>query len=104
MDWLPPGRYAAELDAETTRFTAAVLAQPDDRVVPACPKWTVRDLVTHVGAGHRYATRILQAGQMLPYEVTPAPADRLAWPSWLGDGARDLGTAVRATGFHRPAP
>jgi hypothetical protein len=25
--------------------------------VPTCPEWTVRDLVTHVGPGHRFTPR-----------------------------------------------
>ncbi|MFG1993739.1 maleylpyruvate isomerase family mycothiol-dependent enzyme [Actinoplanes sp. NPDC048988] len=97
MDWLPPERYAAELEAETARFATAVSALPAYRVVPTCPEWTVKDLVNHVGTGHRYAALIIKTDQMQPYEVITAPADRTAW---LADGARELNEAVEERGFH----
>ncbi|MEV4352727.1 maleylpyruvate isomerase N-terminal domain-containing protein [Actinoplanes sp. NPDC049596] len=101
MEWLPPERYAAELEAETARFAAAALAQPDDRTVPTCPEWTFRDLVTHVGTGHRYAKLIIDTDQMQPYTLIPAPITRADWPSWLTSGARDLIRTVHHRGFHQ---
>jgi hypothetical protein len=53
MAWLEPRRYAAELETETARLAAAASRRPPAGPVPACPEWTVRDLVTHVGTGHR---------------------------------------------------
>ncbi|GAA0478539.1 hypothetical protein Ade02nite_67180 [Paractinoplanes deccanensis] len=101
MDWLPPERYAAELDAETTRFAAAATSLPANRTVPTCPEWTVRDLVTHVGTGHRYATLIVETDQAQPYALIDAPDDQAAWRAWLSDGARQLNEAVRERGFHQ---
>ncbi|SNY32588.1 maleylpyruvate isomerase family mycothiol-dependent enzyme [Paractinoplanes atraurantiacus] len=100
MEWLSPARYAAELATETARFAEAASASPADRVVPTCPEWTVRDLVTHVGTGHRYASLIIKTDQMQPYELIAAPQDQVSWPSWLAEGARELNATVEERGFH----
>jgi hypothetical protein len=62
MEWLAPERYAAELEAEAGRLGAAAARLPVATIVPTCPEWTVHDLVTHVGSGHRYAADVLLAG------------------------------------------
>lgn len=44
---------------------AAIAATPPDRLglsVPSCPGWTVRELIVHTGAVHRWATTFLQRG------------------------------------------
>jgi uncharacterized protein (TIGR03083 family) len=72
--------------------------------VPTCPEWTVRDLVTHVGTGHRWATDIVVGGMPdpPPYVVVNAPDERAMWPGWLTAGARGLTDAVRDSGPDRP--
>jgi uncharacterized protein (TIGR03083 family) len=101
MGWLEPRRYAAELEAETARLAAAASRRPPSGEVPTCPEWTVRDLVTHVGTGHRYATGVIgqAATGPVPYELREAPARPDAWADWLADGARRLTAAVRERGF-----
>jgi uncharacterized protein (TIGR03083 family) len=101
MDWLTFPRYAEELAAETERLATAVGGQPPDRVVPTCPEWTVRDLVTHVGTGHRYAAGIIEDGVSGPrhLERIEAPAAQAEWAAWLTTGAGRLTAAVREHGF-----
>ncbi|XVV14566.1 maleylpyruvate isomerase family mycothiol-dependent enzyme [Actinoplanes sp. CA-131856] len=99
MNWLAAERYAAELEAETTRFAEATSASPPDGIVPTCPEWTVRDLVTHVGTGHRYASQIIKTDQMQPYGLIPAPENQKSWPSWLSAGAHELIATVEERGF-----
>jgi uncharacterized protein (TIGR03083 family) len=101
MSWLTPERYEAELDAETTRLAAAVARQPADARVPTCPDWTVRDLVSHVGTGHRLAAGIIEERRdgLAPYVLIDAPAEQAAWAGWLTAGAHRLTAAVRAHGF-----
>src|SRR4051794_24682077 len=81
MAWLIPERYAAELDAETARLAAAVTERPDDARIPSCPEWTVRDLVTHVGTGHRLGARIIEEKRdsPAPYVLVDAPTDQAEW-------------------------
>ncbi|GIE96848.1 maleylpyruvate isomerase family mycothiol-dependent enzyme [Paractinoplanes rishiriensis] len=101
MSWLAPERYAAELEAETARLAAAAAGQFPEAVVPACPEWTVRDLVTHVGSGHRLAAGIIEARRdsPAPYRLVDAPDDPAEWAGWLASGARRLTDAVRDLGF-----
>jgi uncharacterized protein (TIGR03083 family) len=101
---LPPERYDAEFAAETGRFAAAAAQLDPARTVPTCPEWTVRDLVGHVGTGHRWSTRIV-AGRLSappPYELAPAPDDPAAWAGWLAAGAEQLVSAVRDRGWNSP--
>ncbi|XVU27350.1 maleylpyruvate isomerase family mycothiol-dependent enzyme [Actinoplanes sp. CA-054009] len=102
MEWLPPARYTAELEIETARFASATSDASPEKAVPTCPDWTIRDLVTHVGTGHRYATEIIKTDQAQPYALIPAPPLQSSWPSWLTTGAHDLNEAVAKHGFHSP--
>ncbi|WP_250030436.1 maleylpyruvate isomerase family mycothiol-dependent enzyme [Paractinoplanes maris] len=99
MDWLAPERYAAELEAEAGRLGRAATGLNPDAVVPTCPDWTVRDLITHVGSGHRFAAEIIETAGPVEYGRVPAPFDQDAWTAWLLDGARRLTAAVAARGF-----
>ncbi|MEU8662721.1 maleylpyruvate isomerase family mycothiol-dependent enzyme [Actinoplanes philippinensis] len=104
MDWLEPRRYAAELEVETDRLAGAVGRLSPAAVVPTCPDWTVRDLVAHVGTGHRYATGVIEraATAPVPFEALRAPEDPGDWPGWLAAGARGLVEAVGKHGFDSP--
>ena len=90
----------AMLDAEAAR-----LAREADRVlpsdpVPTCPGWTVRDLVTHLGGVHRWATAIVADGRTTnvddpdAYFVAPAEDDGLL--PWFVEGSSTLIDALRA--------
>jgi uncharacterized protein (TIGR03083 family) len=103
MSWLPDERYEAEFAAQTARLGEAVLVlAPDDRI-PTCPEWTVRDLVGHVGAGHRWCSTMIEARAtvpLVPIPEAPAPQAQDEWPGWLAEGAQRLTDAVRDAG-HR---
>lgn len=104
MTWLGADLYSAGLEAEATRLAAATTEVAPATVVPTCPDWTVRDLVTHVGTGHRWATTIVTQRWLSPppYEIVPAPDDQGAWPDWLIAGARAVATAVQECGPEEP--
>jgi uncharacterized protein (TIGR03083 family) len=67
--------------------------------VPPCPQWTVRDLVTHLGGVHRWATSIVR--DRLDHDPAPREED-LAKPEdrdvveWFRDGHTELLSALRA--------
>jgi uncharacterized protein (TIGR03083 family) len=100
-------RYDRYLDALTAQseLLAAVLAGADtqQRVV-TCPGWTLRQLVEHVGQGHRGVTTLITkrasapppAGQLPP----PAPEQPQALSVWLREGAAQLVDALREAGPH----
>lgn len=61
--------------------------------VPACPGWTLRQLVTHVGRGDRWAAAIVATGGPVQFRDVPdgrAPDDPAAIAGWLRDGAELL--------------
>jgi uncharacterized protein (TIGR03083 family) len=64
----------------------------------------VRDLVTHVGTGHRWAAEIVEGRLQAPapYVIIHAPQEPGAWVDWLTAGARRLAEAVRNGGPDRP--
>ena len=101
MAWLSPERYESEFAAETAGFAAAAARHDLSAQVPTCPEWTYRDLIVHVGSGHRYATGLITAGATGPRPLTRAePA--ADWAGWLTDGAAALIGAVRRAGFDQP--
>jgi uncharacterized protein (TIGR03083 family) len=101
MRWLSQQRYETAFEAETVRFIAAAERQDLTATVPACPQWTYRDLISHVGSGHRMAVEAIARGIGNPpaYAVIEAPEQ---WPQWLADGAGHLIVAVRERGFDEP--
>jgi uncharacterized protein (TIGR03083 family) len=68
--------------------------------VPACPDWTITDLVKHVGGVHRWAARMVReqtssriAGRLIKLAL-PRKADD--YPGWLADGGNLLVATLRA--------
>jgi uncharacterized protein (TIGR03083 family) len=101
MEWLTPERYAAELEIETGRLAAAAVRRDEGEQIEWCPEWTVRDLVTHVGTGHRLAAGIIEERRDRPagYKLVDAPDDKNDWADWLTSGAKRLNAAVAGHGF-----
>ncbi|WP_250404351.1 maleylpyruvate isomerase N-terminal domain-containing protein [Streptomyces cellostaticus] len=56
---LPVDRCTSELRREAARFADAARDLPLTEPVPACPGWTLGDLVRHLRQGHEWATTIL---------------------------------------------
>lgn len=68
-----------------------------DAAVPTCPDWNVRDLVTHQGLVHRWATATIRgvpAREDADVEAEAAAASDLL--EWLDDGLVDLLNALAA--------
>lgn len=96
---------AAAFDAETKRLGAMVTEVDPQMPVPTCPGWTVRDLVGHVGTGHRWSAGIIERRLTEPpsFVVESAPLEQAEWTGWLTAGARRLLDAVRAAGAEQTA-
>lgn len=90
------------LDEQARRFAAAA-----DRVegwgalVPACPGWTVRELVIHLGTIHAWAAASIGA-EHAPAEP-PFEDDGTPLPEWYRVRAAALLAALRAAGPEAPA-
>jgi uncharacterized protein (TIGR03083 family) len=100
VGWLSHRRYQFEFRRETGLLGELVVGCDPDLAVPTCPGWTVRDLVRHVGTGHRWATTIVadQLTGPAPYEPAEPPDAQDGWPDWLAEGANGLMEAIRAVG------
>jgi len=73
------------------------------RPVPSCPEWTIRQLITHVGRAHRWATAIVatRSAEPIPFREIPdgkLPADAREHAGWLRSGAAAVIDAVSAAG------
>jgi uncharacterized protein (TIGR03083 family) len=73
----------ADVDAVLGVLASAELTEP----VAACPGWTVRELVEHLGSVHRWAADIVRTGAPSPLDEEHGIED-LA--SWFAEGAAGL--------------
>jgi uncharacterized protein (TIGR03083 family) len=108
---LEPAAYATALRSAAFRLAAM---RPDDLDAPvaACPGWTIRRLIVHVGRIHRWVAVALHSpdGREVPAVARPASGTDLG--SWLLEGVDHLVTAfaeagpdgrVSSPGWERPA-
>lgn len=79
---------------EQGRMLAEVVRAADPTtVVPTCSGWTLRQLVSHVGRGDRWAAAIVAGGEPVDPRSVPdgrAPDDPADAGEWLRAGARLL--------------
>ena len=68
--------------------------------VPTCPKWTLADLVDHVGSTHRMVAMLVGERMTEPSEAfaryVPAPTDSAQWGAWLTGTAAEAKQAFEA--------
>lgn len=95
-----------ELTAETTRraivehtrrLAESATAAGPDAAVPTAPKWTVTDLVAHVGQTQNWVAEIIERRitdpTQLPTEMAVLPADPREWQAWLSESALRVASA-----------
>ncbi|QKV91423.1 maleylpyruvate isomerase family mycothiol-dependent enzyme [Streptomyces sp. NA02950] len=101
------------LDHEGRLLADTAAGAGPDAPVPTCPEWRVRDLLSHLGRVHRFATRLVAEGLAGPPPFTPDPQlDGDALPEWFREGHRTLVGTLRAadpglrcfTFFPAPSP
>ncbi len=91
-----------QLDDLTTRFAAAAdRVRHWDALVPACPRWTARKLVIHLGSIHAWALACL--GAESEPEVPRFVDHGEALPLWYRDRASALVSALRESAPDAPA-
>ncbi|WP_334173021.1 maleylpyruvate isomerase N-terminal domain-containing protein [Sinomonas sp.] len=97
---LSPHDYATavdRLDALTRRFASASERISDwEAPVPACPRWTARRLVVHLGLIHAWAAAAIGA-DAAPAEARFEPGDA-PLPTWYRARAGELVATLRACG------
>ncbi|GAA5148027.1 maleylpyruvate isomerase family mycothiol-dependent enzyme [Nocardioides marinquilinus] len=97
-------QHLAGLHAAMLAFARHAGAAGLDVPVPTCPEWTVRRLVGHQGAVHRWA-----AGALRGEDLDWAPVEKAGRSSadpvdWLRDGAIALVRALVEADDDTPAP
>ncbi|WP_307874616.1 maleylpyruvate isomerase family mycothiol-dependent enzyme [Frankia nepalensis] len=75
--------------------------------VPTCPGWTLATLVAHVGGAHRWTATLVtrRSTENIDFAGVPdvrRPREQQAAAEWLRDSARQIITAVGATGSDVP--
>jgi hypothetical protein len=84
-------RFFAELRACTPEL-ARIIDGDLERPVPACPGWTLKQLASHVGRGHRWAAQIVATRASAPVSTRDVPNGRMPddpaqHDAWLTESA-----------------
>ncbi|MEV4072286.1 maleylpyruvate isomerase family mycothiol-dependent enzyme [Nonomuraea fuscirosea] len=89
--------YVQAVVEQTDTFADWVDGRDATAPVPTCPKWTLADLVDHVGSTQRMVAMLVGEQLSEPDSAfaryVPAPADSSQWRAWLRDGAAAVGRA-----------
>lgn len=95
--------YPAALIEQNDLFTTTVLSAAPETRIPACPDWSMRQLMRHVGRAHRWAAHIIntRADTSLDPRSVPngrPPDDTDGTREWLLGGPEILLDAVDIIG------
>jgi uncharacterized protein (TIGR03083 family) len=104
-----------ELNADTVRrgivghtrqLAESAAAAGAGAAVPTAPKWTVTDLVAHVGQTQHWVAEIIERRvtdpAQLPTEMAALPADPREWPAWLAESAQRVVSACSDDALEAP--
>ena len=99
--------HAAALTEQDELLDALVRDADPSVPVPTCPGWTLRQLVRHLGRGHRWAGQIVRDRMDAPLDPRTVvggkpPDDAGGESAWLLGSSRVLLDAVAATGAEVP--
>ena len=96
--------YVTTYAAVAGRFADGVAESDLQAPVPACPGWTVRDLVVHLGNTHAWAATIVETGAYARTQNDDPGSHRPRVVSeWYAGKAEDLYRVLRATAPDTPA-
>ncbi len=90
----------------TRRLAEAAIAGGPDAIVPTAPKWTITDLVEHVGRTQHWVAEIIERRitdpTQLPTELAVLPADPGQWEAWLSESAQRVASACSDDALDAP--
>jgi uncharacterized protein (TIGR03083 family) len=86
--------------AEIARFAAVIRGADPATPVPTCGRWTMADLIQHIGHIHRWAAAMVAERSPTRHSRKkadlPLPADPTTWPDWLAEAETLLVPVLRA--------
>jgi uncharacterized protein (TIGR03083 family) len=89
--------YLEAVVEQTNTFADWVHGRDPATPVPTCPKWTLVDLVDHVGAGQRMVAMLVGERMTEPSEAfagyVRAPGDPAQWRAWLTGTVAEMNEA-----------
>ncbi len=99
--------HVAALAAQGARLAAVATAAGLEAAVPTCPRWTVRDVLAHVGGVHRWAAAHVAGARSEPLSSEERRAAFRAPPDgslldWYAAGHTALVAVLRDAGPERP--
>ncbi|PYC88313.1 hypothetical protein C7C46_00965 [Streptomyces tateyamensis] len=90
----------------TRRLAESAAEAGPDAAVPTAPKWTVCDLVTHVGQTQHWVAEIIERRitdpTQLPTEFAVSPTDPRQWQAWLSESAQRVVSACSDEALDAP--
>lgn len=90
----------------TRRLAEAAVAAGPDAAVPTTPKWTITDLVEHVGRTQHWVAEIIERRitdpAQLPTELAVVPTEPGEWLAWLSESAQRVATACSDDALDAP--
>ena len=90
----------------TRRLAESAAAAGPDAAVPTTPKWTIADLVEHVGQTQHWVAEIIERRitdpTRLPMQFAVLPADSSEWQAWLAQSAQRFGSACSDDALDAP--
>ncbi len=98
--------YLNTVVEQTNTFADWVHDRDASAPVPTCPKWTLADLVDHVGATQRMVAMLVGERMTEPSSAyaryVPAPTDSAQWRAWLTDGVAEAKQAFDSVADDTP--
>jgi uncharacterized protein (TIGR03083 family) len=93
-------RFCDLASAEIARFAAVIRGADPATPVATCGRWTLADLIQHIGQVHRWAAgmvaELTRARHRRRKADLPLPADPATWPEWLAEAETLLVPVLRA--------
>jgi uncharacterized protein (TIGR03083 family) len=106
MTELDAARARQAIVEHTRRLAESAAAAGPGAAVPTAPRWTVADLVEHLGQTQHWIAEIIERRVTDPAELPAGmavlPADPGEWPAWLAESARRVTAACADDALDAP--
>jgi len=90
-----PSEHLTSLETEASRFFEVAAGSDLELPVPACPKWSIGNLLAHMGDVHRWTARIVSTGQRVGGSARFEPPEGEGVLAWGRSGYDEMIDAMR---------